>query len=540
MKRTSRLWLAVALAAAALEPAAAGDFRLGVQTHFSQGWPEDLLDLAGQAQAQGLRDSVPWSAAERRPGDYDFSSLDFDALRSACDAGQDLVLTLVPSNKLYDAGNFVYTDEGRKAFAAYINALLDEFGACIAAIEVGNEINAAKAFDGPAAKDKFGAYAALLRTIRQELKPDRKVAILGGSTNVVGIGFLQALFAQGMLADVDGIAVHPYRSVPEGLDFELDRLEASMEAAGQARPVWATEFSDDFKRPADAAPFLIKMIAIMSAAGVERAYWYALIDQQWYPAMGLFDAGRQPKPAAAAYIAAQTLLLRSGRAVRLSTDDPLVRLYRFGNGRYVMWGAPRSISLTAGTAWDSSGAPLSAISSIGDDPVILSPDAQWTLGSSVVLADTRYQYGTAPFAFAAETKDGRASPLEVMDWEWTSYWGTQWTAPLRVNVDSLAVAGDAANPVRVRIRYTPKSGAAYRVQICAEKAEKGDGMDVEIRAGGKTLRTSHLTSALAWIENLQPHGPADIVFGPHKTSGGDATRYRIRILTSGGEAPPCS
>ena len=82
-----------------------------------------------------------------------------------------------------------------------------------------------------------------------------------------------------------------------------------------------------------------------------------------------------------------------------------------------MWGAPRSISLTAGTAWDSSGAPLSAISSIGDDPVILSPDAQWTLGSSVVLADTRYQYGTAPFAFAAETKGGRATQLEVMDWE---------------------------------------------------------------------------------------------------------------------------
>lgn len=539
--RAGSLLLGVLSGAMLLATAYAGDFRLGVQTHFSQGWPENLLDEAQAVKASGLRDSVPWSSGERRPGDYDFSSLDFDAIRTACADRQDFVLTLVPVNKLYDDGGFVYSDEGRAAFAAYVNAVLDAFGDCIAAIEVGNEINTANAFKGPAADDRYAAYTALVRTVHAAVKArHRSVAILGGSTNVVGIGFLQKLFALGMLRDVDGIVVHPYRSVPEGLEFELQRLDAAMAAAGARKPIWATEFSDDFKAPGDAAPFLIKMVTIMSAAGVERAYWYALIDQKWYPTMGLFALDLVPKPAAAAFTAAQSLLLPSGRAVRIDAKDPLVRLYRFGNGRYVLWGAPRGIVLRKGDAWDSSGNPIASLDRIGDDPVILNADAVWTLGPSVVLADTRYQYGTAPFSYAAEQPGGGEAPLEVIDWEWTSYWGTRWTAPLRINVESLAVAGDAAAPVRARIRYTPKGKAAYRIQLCASKADKGDGMDVEIRTGGKALRTALLKTDVSMIETVPKSSRADVVFGPNQVSGGDAARYRIRILTPDGDVPPCS
>ncbi len=542
MTRTSSIGLAAlaAIGAPLVSGVLASDFQLGVQTHFSQGWPETLLDQVEAIRARGLRDSVPWSAGERRKGEYDFSSLKFDAIREACQAGQDFVLTLMPVNGVYDGGAFVHTAEGRAAFAAYVNAVLDTFGNCVAAIEVGNEINTANAIKGPAARDKIASYTALIRVVYAKVKPShRNAAILGGSTNVVGTGFLEELFQAGMLDVCDGVVVHPYRRTPEGLEVELGRLNDAMSRAGNPKPIWATEFSDDFKSPDDAAPFLLKMTAILSAAGVERAYWYALIDQKWYPKMGLFSAQIREKPAAAAFVAAQDLLLKSGHAARVDVGTSLLRVYRFGDGNYLVWGAPRSIAITSGRAWNVTGQEIPLPQKVSDTPFILSADAAWTLGAPQILADTRYQYGEAPFSYTAERPDGPKIPLEMIDWEWTSYWGTKWTAPLRVNLDTLAVAGNGKRPVRAVIRYSPEGRGPYRVAVCADKADKGDGMDVEVRAGGKTLSGGLLKTRWSASPLVDGGHDAEIAFGPHQVNGGDAANYRIRILPPTAPVPAC-
>ena len=310
-------------------------FLLGVQTHFSQGWPIGLLANVRDVHALALRDSLPWAAGEPQPGRYDFSGPRADALAAACAGGRDLVVTLDPRNPFYDGGLTVYTDMGRQAFAAYVSALVDRFGSCIAAIEVGNEINGARALHYPPGTDPVATYTALLRTLKGDVKPRHPgVVLLGGSTNEIGTGFLDKLFEAGLLETADAIAVHPYRGHAEGGDVELNHLTEVMRRHGKVLPIWATEFSNAYPTPEAAAPELVKMVALMGAAGVARAYWYALMEEPWFRNMGLFDE-RGGKPAADAFRLVEQQLLPAGRPVRVDAGDRRTFLFRFGADRWV-------------------------------------------------------------------------------------------------------------------------------------------------------------------------------------------------------------
>jgi hypothetical protein len=268
------------VAACVIAPATASALTLGVQTHFSQGWPVSVLDNASALGTVAIRDSLAWARGEPSPGAYAIAENDRH-LELICERGWDAMLTLVPVNPNYDRGQTVHTEDGRRAFARYIRVLLDQTPDCIVAIEVGNEINGENGITGPARSDIPGFYTALLRAVRDEIKPAHpEVFILGGSTNVIGIGFLESLFEAGALDAMDAVVVHPYRAQAEGVDVEIDRLKQAMERHGGEKPIWATEFSDNYETPELAAAGLIKMVALMSASQVERAYWYALLDQR--------------------------------------------------------------------------------------------------------------------------------------------------------------------------------------------------------------------------------------------------------------------
>ena len=57
------------------------------------------------------------------------------------------------------------------------------------------------------------------------------------------------------------------------------------------------------------------------------------------------------------------------------------------------------------------------------------------------------QFGEGDWQYFAKGSTGTMNPLELIDWDWTSYYGTKYTKPLRVNADSIAPAGDGAKPV---------------------------------------------------------------------------------------------
>jgi hypothetical protein len=520
-------------------------FSFGVQTHFSQGWSPTWLGLADQVGARSLRDTVTWAAVETKPGVYDFSIPAMQTLTKFCATDGKLILTIVAKNKLYDGGRAVYSDAGHTAYAKYVHALLDKFGGCVSAIEVGNEINSGDNLDYPAGTDEPRTYVATLRRLKQIVKPAYPgVTILGGSTNAVGTGFLEKLFAVGALDAMDGVAVHPYRGIAEGLDDEITHLRDVMRKYGNPVPIWATEFSYDTTDKAAAASGLVKSAALLNASGVDHASWYALVDQKWFPNMGLFT-GTTIKPTGLAYQNIMQKLFAYGRATRVDTGDSLVYLYRFGTDRWLVWGAPRTLTFFgAPVIRDIYGkARTGARVEIGNEPIIVEQASGYSMSDSDVVADSMLQYGGGPWSYLRRGSDNKETGLSIFDNDFTSYMGDRWSKPLRINNNSAAPAGTGSNPIRAVVRYTSPKAQQLDLDACFSKEVSGDGVDYKILRNGVTAASGILTDK-AVIRSLAldvaPGDKVDLIVGPNQTYGGDGFRYRLRLTARGRGAPLCS
>ena len=332
-----KLGLILGLPLLLASPAPAAPHRPGVTTHFSQGWPAPLIAKAADLGTGTIRDSLHWAAVETIPGSYNFTDKNSGHIARACAAGMTVLLGIDPRNRIYDSGYTAHSPAAVSAFASYIRVIAERYQGCVIAVEIGNEINGRNNVTGPAATNRVASHVALLKAVHGQVKPRHpELLLIGGSTHSIATGFQARLIAAGMLDFADGVAVHPYRNSPEGVDWELDRLKAAMQRAGQAKPIWVTEFSREFVNPADAAPFYLKMVSLMQAAGSERYFWYALIDQKCFPTMGLLTLTGEPKPASRAYRFAAAKLAPLGPAVRVNHGDPTLFHVRFGGGADVI------------------------------------------------------------------------------------------------------------------------------------------------------------------------------------------------------------
>jgi hypothetical protein len=533
--------LAPTLSCSAATPVAdQAPMMLGISTHFDQRWPLARLDQVKEIGAHTIRDDLPWGKGEPSRGHYVFDEGDSRYIKAACAKGLDVLLMVDPRNVNYDDQQTAHSPEAQKAFAVYLNKLIDFYGAhCVTAIEVGNEINA----DGlhlPKDIDGVQTYASLLATIHQVVKPVHPdVRILGGSTNVIGTGFLDALFKAGALPNMDGVVVHPYRDHPEGVEIELARVDAAMKRAGGHKPIWATEFGNQVDDPKAAATLLLRMFALMSAAGVDRAYWYVLLDEPIYRNMGMYDDGLRIKPAGEAGRVV-TRLLSAQRGVRVDVGDRDAYVFRFGPKATVMWGAPRDIHFTGSPQFlDAEGKPLASFGQLSADPVIVTGDFQFTLGPRQVLADSLYQFGGAPWSYFARRNGGSMEPLTMIDWTWTSYYGGTSLRPLELKADTAIAAGDGNNPLSPTLRYTAPAAEDATVSACLGKSNKGAGMRIGVFHNGQPIHNSVL------VDHETIDGPAvhltkgdtlDFAFAPNGNQGNDALAYRIRLLPPGSKA----
>lgn len=508
---------------------------MGVATHFDQGWPVSRLDEVADVGLKSIRDDLPWGKNELSPGVYDFSSPNAAYVRQACDRGMDILLMVEPRHAHHDGGLSAHSTEAQHAYARYLDAVLKRFGTrCIVAIEVGNELNGG-GLHYPAGTDVAKSYTQLLKTVFEIVKPHHpSVKILGGSTNMIGTGYLEKLFAAGALRYMDGVVVHPYRDDPEGVDIELARLQAAMSRHGVAKPIWATEFGDEVDDPGQSPSLMLRTLSILSAAGVERAYWYALLDEPAYRHMGMFDPSGRMKPAGKASRAIVSLLLPA-RARRVA-EDGRTFLYDFGDGRFVLWGAPRPIRFNGKPkAFDALGAAIALPDQVSATPVILNGRFSYQLGPSPVLADSLYEFGRPPWSYFARRSDGRMEPLAMIDWDWTSYYGGPSLRPLEITYSSAISAGDGGNPIDAVVRYTAPTRAAVIVSSCLRKKAAGDGMTIVVRLNGREIYAKLLTEKLAMSLPLElARGDVvDFAFGPNQQSGDDGLRYAIRLLRRG-------
>ncbi|WP_294393655.1 hypothetical protein [uncultured Sphingomonas sp.] len=533
----------------AATPVPSGPLRVGVATHFDQGWSLSLMDRLGGLRLRAIRDDLPWGKVEHAPGEYDFSGPSAAYVARACAQGVKLLLMIDPRHQAYDGNASVYSPTAQVAYAAYLSAVLDHYGSnCVAAIEVGNEINAGDPRLPPGVSIAR-VHASLLKTVSQLVKPRYpEVRILGGSSNMVATGFEDELFAHGALAHLDGVAVHPYRDHPEGLDDELARLVAVMRRHGQVKPIWATEIGDEVDDPRAAASLLVRMLCLLGAEpDLAAIYWYALIDEPYFRNTGLMTPQARIKPAGEAMLAVNRHLLPKGRPVRLHGQDRSVYVYRFGRDSYVLWGVPRAVRIEGpGRIFDAQGRPLPALTSLSSDPVIVVGATQVVVGDGPVLADSLYQYGAPPWHYYGRRRSGEMLPLRSIDWTWSSYWGDPDLRPLAIGGTSATPAGDPGNPLAATVRYTAAASGPAAISACFAKAPRGDGVTVAILHNGRPLRAAVLRDRLAIAAlpvRLAAGDRLDFAFGPHGTADGDALTYRIRLLKPGageGAAAPCA
>lgn len=531
---------------ASAQPIVTGRFELGVQTHFGQDWPVGRVATASSLGAPVLRDGLSWQGTEKTPGQILFEGRRVDALDRACASGMRLVMTVVPRNRAYDAGQVPTSARSRDAFATWLSALAERFGPCLMAVEIGNEINNSRALPVPAGMDRATAYVRLMQAVYPRFKRRHpRVAVLGGSTNAIGTGFLDKLFAAGLLDVADGIAVHPYRNHGENIGWEIARLNAVMARHGRVLPVWATEFGDTFERPEDAASALVKMTTLMSGAGVRMASWYALSDQKWFPGMGLVEAGGRPKPAAGAFSFLQRELLPHGRPVDVSADR-LNPVWRYGRDRWVVWGAPRELRLASGSrAFDAAGRAIRGTVRVGASPVvIIGPRPE--LLERAVLADSLMEFGSAPWSYHAQGRTGRESALVPVDTDYASSLGDRALRPLRLDWSGGAVGPEGTGPV---LRYTAPSDMRASLLACFARSRGGRDLAVAVEGpGGRELGRATLgaNASVSVPEVALRRGQAlsvRVIGGPATGAaageGGRGFRYRVMLYRPGDLPPAC-
>jgi hypothetical protein len=518
---------------------------LGVTTHFGQGWPAAAWSMLGSLPVVTVRDAVGWRQIETVRGRYDFTPKTIGHLERLCAGRHRVILGLLLANPLYDGGQTVHTPAGRAALARYVKAVLDRVPGCVAGIEIGNEINIRANFAGPAALDLPRNYVAIVAAIREAVKPAHPdVRLLAGSTNAVGTGFLERLFGAGLLEVADAVVVHPYRQDPVNLDWELERLQATMAAAGRVLPIVASEFGYATPDSAVAARFLLKMAVLMAASGVAEAQWYALMDQPGFPTMGLFTREGSRKPVGDAFVAIATEFLGPSQPARLNPDEPALFHYRLAPDRQVIWGAERSFAVTGQARYrDAEGRVVAKPALLSDEPLVIEGAATVTLGPARVLADSLTDYGRPRWRYAGQRGPSPEIALGPVAWTWSSFIGSPALRPAVVNQRSLVLAGGGSNPVRLRLGWTAPRAQSIRAAACLRPTvPRGDGIQFRLLLNGRTLLDAPVVGEAATFELpvVMSHGD-ELVFetGPNLNAVGDVIAYRFQVLGPGAALPTC-
>lgn len=547
---------------------------LGTGTAFGQqAWDFSILQTAKSIGSMAVRDGVAWTEIEKSPGVYQFTSPGAKWMDTVIDNGFPVTLLFDNTNPLYDGGQTPYTDAGRSAYAKYIVATLDHFPR-IKTIEIGNEYNAFNFVTGPVLDGGYPArqkyYFDMLKAVYSAVKathPDVKV--LGGAALAIPVGYFKALFALGALDYMDGIVIHPYTTDPEQLEKQLAVLRAAMGA--QVKPVHVTEFAQELDSVPDTADYLVKSVAVMASAGVAEADWYALRQQGsptdvWYKNIALATFGGAVLPPGQGFKIMSTQVLAKGAGRRV-TSDAFTFAYQFGQNAMVLWGEPRTLSVSASAKYyNSQGIEISQPTAIdAKSPIIIVSDSPLMLGQNVTLgatqlvADSYYQFdfsnaldGSASFegpwsyfAFGVRSQSYTQAYTqgggEVASSDWMPYIGIDWLRPFNINANKLNPVdfntGGSPDAYKAVLRYTsPIDGKFDIVGPWDVTATSADGIDLTVVLNSQTILSTivarHYDMSLKGI-TLKQGDVLSVIVGPNKNATGtDTTDYRIKLYRS--------
>jgi hypothetical protein len=550
--------------------AAASDPRIGVMTHFAQGWLPACADAAAGISIGGVRDELYWAQVETTPGAYTFPA-SFDAYMARLkEDGISPLIILDFDNPLYDGGYTPYTAAGIAAYANYGVAVLGHYGAQIQAVEIWNEYNGSFC-TGPATNDLAGNYTAMLKQAYSQIKAARPdLTVVGGSTSGTPLPYWQELMEDGALPYMDALSIHPYRydTPPEGIENDVASLQALTRQfnSGQTKPIWVTEIGwEDQSAPLlvddiTLAKYVVRAYALLLSAGVEKIYWYLLHDDYGEP-MGLYTSDMTPKLAASAMA---TLINELSGAPFIKKETTPANVYSMlfqrttGVQVRIMWSTASNISVTLGGvtgAVDMLGNPLgsSGAYTLSDAPIFIEGNVKGVPAPSspyeVLLTDS-----AADFAGVQGHKgwtygyiDG-TGPFTPMPSYTSNLWNYFWTANfpyLSVTAVDMHPSLDGSTNVSAVRRWTSSLSGLVHIVGDFQGTTQGDGVGATILLNGNSVLARQLIGAanpqaryFDLYENVSAGSTIDFAVdvGPASNMNFDATNFSVQILTSNATA----
>lgn len=568
-----------------------GDRRFGVVTHFAHGWPQSILPSVARAGLAGIRDEQPWKLLEQQPQQFGVPAYLDHYVKAARRLDLDTLVALTFGNPLYDNGQTPFSEAGMAAYARYCREVVRHFGEQVPAVEVWNEFNGQFA-DGPVLSNRPLFYTGLLQQAAREIKRARPAeTVVGGGAAGVPLRYFHQLFDYGALSEMDVVQIHPYRTIPEGVEYEVQDLREMIAAfnAGASKPIWATEAGiGPPKSREQAAEFLVRLITLLVSEQVDRVYWYLLRDYDHFVGMGLleWDEGTGASSPALAYAAYATLsrMLAGRQFVRREPTDERTRIYLFARGGddvRVAWAptAPSTITVEAETAVSViglDGRELRVISPKGAASLPLTERPIFIVGKVTAITESRNDQ------LVTDSVDDFSSRQSERNWWYGSYgaadaagsparpgshdfrtadigkdkaidrWADSRFPFLAVGRELMHPAMLGETPIPAVRRWRSDEDSTMRISgWVSREAENGDGVQLEIALDGAVVWSEtiggpgHAKSAeFDFDKPIHKGTTVDFVVWPGPTPDSnidfDATMLRVEIVEPKNPADPAA
>jgi hypothetical protein len=320
------------------------DTRFGAAGKIYRPFYQGVEGVTAQVGITSVRSDVNW-LAEEIPGQYDFDPTWDDLYSRFNNLGVSVLPLSIGKNPNWDGGKSPTSAAGVAAYGQFSKAIVDRFGQ--PAVEIQNEMNT-KRFNTSTCGIAAECYLPLLRSSYEAVKSAHPDAIVVGPANAQQDDpFLTALYKAGGLNYLDAVSYHPYEATPEPLIANIQQAQSRIAeySGGAHKPIWLTEFGWTSNNGPDSetlqADYLVRSEVIAFANGVERAYWYSLVNDSTKAEdhegnFGMFRSATDKVPFEPKLTAmAQALLIRQIGGKEFVANESLsgsVYSYLFGTG----------------------------------------------------------------------------------------------------------------------------------------------------------------------------------------------------------------
>jgi CDP-paratose 2-epimerase len=165
-----------------------------------------------------------------------------------------------------------------KAYADFLDVMVDRFGAHFEWVELWNEPNNRREWDYTL-DPEWKTFSAMIGGAAYWMKHRGKRTVLGG-TGPMDPNWMRLMCERGVAAYIDAVGVHGFPSTFEfhweGWEANLARMRAALDQAGVRPEIWITETGYSTGRNDERRQLEVFLEALDAPAG--RVYWYAAQD----------------------------------------------------------------------------------------------------------------------------------------------------------------------------------------------------------------------------------------------------------------------